>query len=135
MEVMIREYNKNDFSDVNDILVEAFLTKKKEVPTDNFFEVVAEVDNKVVGYLLLTRVLNPIKDRYYFLVDYVCVSKEYRNLGIGKKMLDYAYKVAKKNDAIYLQLTCGYFRKAAHKLYESCGYKIKESDLYRKDVI
>lgn len=133
--IHIREYCSNDLNSINKLLMESFSVSKKDFFGSEFYEVVAEVDAEVAGYLLLTKVFNPILDRYYCLIDYVCVSSEYRRLGIGKKLLEYAYKVAKEENAIYLQLTCSTFRVAAHKLYESCGFVKRESDIFRKEII
>lgn len=135
MEIVIREFQSDDLKDVNELLVESFSVSKKEFFGSEFHEIVAVVDSHVVGYLLLTKVYNPIKDASYYLVDYVCVSSEYRKKGIAKKMLDYSYKIAKKESSIYLQLTCSTFRIAAHKLYEKCGFVKRESDIFRKEII
>ena len=50
-------------------------------------------------------------------------------------MLDYAYSLAKKEDSLYLQLTCSTFRIAAHQLYEKCGFVKRESDIFRKEIL
>ena len=135
MDIEIRKYKDSDLERVNEILEESFQITKSQIVGDDFFEIVAIEDNTVVGYLLLTRVLNPIRNIYYYNVDYVCVDSRYRGHEIGKKMLDYAYTLAKKNGVIYLQLTCSRFREAAHKLYEKCGYVKRDSDIYRKDIL
>lgn len=135
MEVEIREFQSGDLKDVNQLLNESFSVSKKDFFGSEFHEVVAVVDSHVVGYLLLTKVYNPIKDASYYLIDYVCVSSEYRQNGIAKKMLEYSYGIAKKEEAIYLQLTCSTFRIAAHKLYEKCGFIKRESDIFRKEII
>ena len=83
----------------------------------------------------MTRVLNPIKNKYYYLIDYVCVLSKYRGLGVSDKLMEYAFKLAKENDAMYLQLTCSRFRDAAHKLYERCGFIKRDSDIYRKEIL
>ena len=135
MNVEVRDYRESDLDSVNSILKEAFDTNKKNFDDEIFHEVVACIDEKVVGYLLLTKVLNPVKDSYYYLVDYVCVDSNYRGLGIGKKLLTYAEDIAKSDNSIYLQLTCSRFRKEAHKLYESSGYIKRDSDIFRKELI
>ena len=134
MNVDVRKYEDKDLEKVNKILGEAFNTTKKNFNDDVFYEVVACIDGNVVGYLLLTKVLNPVKDKYYYLVDYVCVDSNYRGYGVGKKLLAYAEDIAKSDNAMYLQLTCSYFREAAHRLYESCGYIKRDSILYRKEL-
>lgn len=133
--IEIREYLDKDLDSVNNILKEAFNITKKNFNHCNMCEVVGLYDGNVCGYLLLTKVLNPIKDQYYCLVDYVCVSSKYRGLGISDKMMDYAYSYAKSNNCMYLQLTCGFHRTSAHKLYERCGYVKRESDIYRKVLV
>ena len=135
MEVVVRDYKKDDLEGVNEVLFEAFSIEKKNFNDSIFKEIVAVVDGNIAGYLLLTKVLNPIKDKYYYLVDYVCVSSKYRNMGIGNKLIDYAEEIARQDKVIYMQLTCSYTRIAAHRLYEKCGFKKRESDIFRKELL
>lgn len=130
--IEVRLYQDNDLESVNNILRESFNITKNNFNYNNITEIVACFDNKVCGYLMLTKVLNPIKNRYYYLVDYVCVSNNYRRLGIGKELMDYATLLASRDNAMYLQLTCSTFRKEAHKLYEKCGYVKRDSDIFRR---
>lgn len=134
MSIICREYQDNDLDSVNEILQEAFDTTKENFKYDNIVEFVCLKDEVVCGYLMLTRIINPIKKKHYYLVDYVCVSTKYRGLGISDALMDYAYKYAKDNGAMYLQLTCSYKRLAAHKLYERCNYIKRESDIYRRVI-
>ena len=134
MNLEIRKYQEEDLDGVNKVLREAFSVEKKS-SRDDFDEVVACLNGEICGYLLLTKVLNPVLNQYYYLVDYVCVLNLYRGQGIAEKMLEYAEKIAKDNGAIYLQLTCSTFRTSAHKLYEECGFIKRDSDLYRKEIV
>ena len=133
--IEVRDYLEDDLDGVNTILEEAFNHSKSNFNISNCREIVACSDGVVVGYLLLTKVLNPIKNKYYYLVDYVCVDSNYRGKGIGKKMLSYAEDIAMNDNAIYIQLSCSRFREAAHKLYDSCGYIKRDSDIYRKELV
>lgn len=135
MDIKVRFYEENDFSSVDGILMEAFSCHKNKVEGNMFHEIVGCVDNQVVGYLLLTKVLNPIKNQFYYLVDYVCVSSQFRGMGVADQMLAYAEEIAKDDHAMYLQLTCSRFRIAAHKLYEKYGFNKRDSDIYRKEII
>ena len=128
----VRFYENRDLDSVNTILEEAFKVSKSNFNNSSIKEIVALDDGNVCGYLLLTKVLNPILNKYYYLVDYVCVSNSYRGRGVGKKLLSFAEEVALREDAMYLQLTCSSFRVAAHKLYESCGFIKRDSDIFRK---
>ena len=133
--IEVRDYIDEDLDKVNSILKEAFSVEKGNFKDGVFKEIVACSDGDVCGYLLLTKVLNPIKNKYYMLVDYVCVSSKYRGLGIGKKLMEYAEKYALEEKVMYLQLTCSTFRVAAHKLYESCGFVKRDSDIFRKEIV
>ena len=135
MAIVVRDYLDTDLEAVNNILGEAFSIKKANFSSPEFHELVASIDNQVGGYLLMTKVLNPIKNKYYYLIDYVSVSSEYRKMGIGKKLLEEAEKIAREEGAMYLQLTCGYQRIAAHKLYENSGFIKRESDIFRKELV
>ena len=135
MDVIVDYYKEEYLDDINKVLKEAFNIEKSNFSGEEFKEIVAIVDNKAVGYLLLTKVLNPIKNKYYYLVDYVCVLSNYRGLGISDKLMKFAEDIALNDDAMYLQLTCGTQRVAAHKLYERCGYIKRDSDQFRKVLL
>lgn len=129
----VREYKMTDYFDVSRILKEAFDVSKANVnPDENYKELVATVDDKPVGYLVLTRVLDLVKGRPYFLVDYVCVDSNYRKLGIGKKLMDKVLEIASSSDGIYIELTSRKERVAAHHLYEKCGYEKRDSIIFRR---
>lgn len=135
MNIEIRYYKDSDLDSVNEILEEAFQVEKENFKGEEFCEIVAVTEEMVVGYLLLTKVYNPIGKKNIYYVDYVCVDSEYRRHNIGKKLLEFAYQEAKIQGGDYLQLTCSRFRAAAHKLYDSCDFVMRDSDIYRKDII
>ena len=136
MEVRVRKYNEADFCDVNNVLKEAFgISKKSNSLNNDHIELVACVDRKVVGYLLLTRVFDPVISNNYFLIDYVCVKEEFRNKKIGSLLVNEAIGIARDNGGSYIQLTSSRFREAAHKLYENCGFVVRDSDIFRKELL
>ena len=129
----VREYMMTDYFDVSRIIKEAFDVEKVNVnPDNNYEELVGVVDDKVVGYLVLTRVLDLVKGRPYYLVDYVCVDSAYRNLGIGYMMMDKVLEIASNDKALYIELTSRKERVAAHHLYEKCGYEKRDSVIFRR---
>ena len=128
----VRKYKDSDLDGVNVILEEAFSLNKSDFSLDSCHEIVCEIDNVICGYLLLTKVFDPVKKLNYYLVDYVCTLSKYRGLGVGKALMKYAEEVAKDENASYLQLTCGFERVAAHRLYEECGFIKRDSDIFRK---
>lgn len=133
--IEVREYRITDYFEVNRIIQEAFDVEKANVnPSDNYTELVSVIDDKVVGYLVLTRVLDLIKGRPYYLVDYVCVDEAYRNLGIGHKLMDKVLEIATNNNALYIELTSRKERVVAHHLYEKCGYEKRDSIIFRRTL-
>lgn len=129
----VREYMMTDYFDVSRIIKEAFDVEKVNVnPDNNYKELVGVVDDKVVGYLVLTKVLDLVKGRPYYLVDYVCVDSAYRNLGIGYMMMDKVLEIASNDKALYIELTSRKERVAAHHLYEKCGYEKRDSVIFRR---
>ena len=62
MEIIVRDYMDSDLDKVNEILLEAFGVSKGNFKDDNLRELVSVSDSEVSGYLILTKVLNPIKN-------------------------------------------------------------------------
>ena len=131
----VREYRMTDYFDVSRILEEAFgVTKANVNPDNNYKEYVAVVNDVVAGYLVLTRVLDLVKGRPYYLVDYVCVAKSYRNLGLGQLLMERVLEVARKDKALYIELTSRKDRVLAHHLYEKVGFEKRDSYIYRRTL-
>ena len=142
--MLIREYKQADFKDVYNILVEAFPSvaegmKKRDVSEDflnldkdKYIQIVALVDDKVVGYLLATKNVDPVLKRNNFWIDYVCVDINCRGKGIGRELLKKIEEIARSQDGFYLQLTSSRFRTHARKLYMDFGFEIRDSDIFRK---
>ena len=131
----VREYRMTDYFDVSRILEEAFgVTKSNVNPDNNYKEYVAVVNDVVAGYLVLTRVLDLVKGRPYYLVDYVCVDKSYRNLGLGQLLMERVLEVARKDKALYVELTSRKDRVVAHHLYEKVGFEKRDSYIYRRTL-
>ena len=131
----VREYRMTDYFDVSRILEEAFgVTKANVNPDNNYKEYVAVVNDVVAGYLVLTRVLDLVKGRPYYLVDYVSVAKSYRNLGLGQLLMERVLEVARKDKALYIELTSRKDRVVAHHLYEKVGFEKRDSYIYRRTL-
>lgn len=133
MKVEVRNYDVDDFSSVRDIIKEAFDVEMiGDINNSNSRGIVACIDSKVIGFLLLTKMFDSIIMKNYYLIDYVSVKKDYQNMGIGYRLINEAEKIARADSAIYLQLTSSRFRVAARNLYEKCGFVVRDSDIFRK---
>ena len=83
--------------------------------------------DEVIGYLNLNKNIDMITGENYFYVNYVCVKKSFRRLGVAKKMFMEVFSICLKNNIKYLELTSNDSRVAAHKLYESLGFSVRET--------
>ena len=67
-------------------------------------------------------------------INSVCVKKEYRGMHISKKILEYALKLAKSNGCNISMLTSNNKKEIANKLYQSLGYKLYNTNCYKKEL-
>ncbi len=144
MNLGFREYENKDYEVVRELLIESFpevhdllvdgLTSSEALDLDKkvYLQVVALVDDKIVGYTLASRTYDPIMRRKNIWIDYVCVNPEYRGQGIARKFLQRVEDIAKEEKVLFLQLTSSRFRTGARKLYQDFGFEIRESDIFRK---
>ena len=130
----VREYQKDDFDRVNEIILKSFGYERENVSDARSHEFVACIDGIVVGYLILNEMLDIIKNIKIYHVDYVCVDPDYRGKKIGKAMMDYIINYAKENGGSRIELTSNPTRVAAHKLYENCGFEIRDTDVFRRNL-
>ncbi len=129
---MIREYREEDFKEVFEIIKENFNIEKANCHDNNTIEYVVEENNKVIGYFIIRRVLDIVKNINYFYLEYVCISKDYQNKGFGSKIIEFVLQKAKEENITYIELTSSYERKAAHHLYEKYDFIKRQSDIYRR---
>ena len=83
----------------------------------------------------MTLIVDIVKDIKIYHIDYVCVDSLYRGRGIGKLMMEYASSFAKDNGVSRLELTSSKKREAAHKLYLSLGFEMRDSSIFRKELV
>ncbi len=131
----VRKYKREDYERVNEIIIEAFGYSKSDTSDDRAIEFVAVIDDVVVGYLILNEMIDIIKNKKFYHIDYVCVDSKYRGQKIGKNMMDYVIDFAKENGGSKIELTSNPTRVAAHKLYESCGFIKRDTDVFRKELL
>ncbi len=135
MNVVIREYKDSDNLSLNKVLKESFNLEKKGNNNNNNIELVAVHNNIVVGYLVINKVFDSLKNNYYALINYVCVKEEYRNNKIGSNLLQKAIGICKEENIIYIELTSNKNRVEAQHLYKKYGFIIRDTDVFRKELI
>jgi ribosomal protein S18 acetylase RimI-like enzyme len=72
------------------------------------------------------------KPNEVYILDSLYINNEYRRLGVGKELLNHSIAYAKLKKYKYVTLGVYYENKSAIRLYESLGFKIYATDLYKK---
>lgn len=88
--------------------------------------------DKIIASVMLEEHYEYIKAQKYYHVGYFGVLKEYRRMGYANILFDKVEELVKENNIKYLELTSGNHRKAAHYLYQSRGFKIKDTTVFVK---
>ena len=109
---------------------------KELIDTKNIY--CAKIDNKIVGYIVIAireKNINDSKMRYRKIlkIESICVTKNYRNKGIGTKILEFIDTLAKDNNCTDIYLDVNNHNENAIKLYEKLGF-IKKQITYSKKV-
>ena len=78
---------------------------------------VAKLCDTVVGYITYSVVLDEVQ------IANVATHPDFRQLGIGKKMLSFLNETSKKDNMYVITLEVRQSNTPAIKLYEKCGYQ------------
>ena len=101
---MIIEVSSKDIEELFKIIF------KQELKLNNYSKIIAYKEEKIVGFLIY----DDIYDRYE--IEYIGVIEEYRNKGIGSKLMEYL-----KDKSISLEVDTNNIY--AIRLYEKYGFK------------
>lgn len=98
--------------------------------------IVAELNSEVVGYLGMTKNIPWESNDSFLRIQALIVSENFRKLGIGKLLIEYAVRrggYACKIQAKSIALNCGNRseRESAHKFYPKLGFEAKSTG-YKK---
>lgn len=74
------------------------------------------IDDKVIGYLEFSLIYDRMEIDNFYVLD------EYRNKGVGTKLLDYLVKVANNYKVINITLEVRVSNKIARSLYKKFGF-------------
>lgn len=137
MDVSVRRAQDKDVKDILEILYElerpkpidsnelkVFKDKIDDYLADPQKEIlVAKGNSKIIGVvsIVFIRRLNRAKLEMY--IPELVVSKEFRNQGIGKKLILHCEELAKKKKCYRIRLESGNQRKDSHKFYKKIGFE------------
>ncbi len=69
------------------------------------------------------------------IIEDVVVDKSYRGKGVGRKLIELLIKEARAKGANCVELTSNSERKEANALYESMGFRKRETNCYRLNLL
>jgi len=111
MSITIRQEKSADYTQVFNLVEQAFASLEISDKTEQFLverlrkstafvpelSIVAEIENKIVGHILLTKIKIVNKDSEFESLSLapVAVLPEFQNKGIGGKLILYAHEVAR----------------------------------------
>ncbi len=95
---------------------------KKVLENENNYILVVEDEEKLVAFATFSvrdvvRYPRPIVE-----LDELFVASEYRQHGLGKKLLEKVEALARERNCYRMFIESGYEREAAHAFYEALGY-------------
>lgn len=110
--MIIRKENRNDFKEVFNLIEKAFKTEQFSDHKEQFLverlrnskafipelSIVAEIEGKVVGFILVTKLIikNELNEFDSLALAPVSVLPEFQNRGIGGKLIIKAHEIAKE---------------------------------------
>lgn len=108
----------------NTIIKQVFTEKYVHCLKDSdFYGIVAIQGEKVVG-ILISRIINRlVKNKDILFIDDLIVHKDFRNKGIGRKLLEEAIRFGKNRNFETIELTSYMPNINSHRLYENMDFK------------
>ena len=119
---LIRDEKKYDKNINEDIVINYFY--ETIIDKEDHYLLVADVDNKLVGYLYgyIENSGNVYIDKVS-VIDALFVMEEYRGNGIAKMLIDEFKKISKDNNVRYIEIKVCNGNEKASSLYNKCGFK------------
>ena len=103
------------------------------VESDNTIIFLGTDDNgQILGMLSLIVMKIPTGNKAW--IEDVVVDQSARGKGLGKALMDHALERAKKLAVKSVDLTSRPSRESANMLYQSLGYQIRETNVYRYKI-
>lgn len=133
----VRSLKKEDGNELAHLFNQ--LTKKPTLDIDqiigdpNCTSVAVEISGKLIGVGFLVTHLVPCKG-YVGKIEDVVVDQEQREKGLGKIIMNELIETAKEKKLKFLNLTSNPSRIPARKLYESLGFKLRDTGLFSMEL-
>ena len=141
--ILVRNFQLKDISSLTVLTNELGYATTEEQMTlrmktimhlDSYWTFVALINEKVVGYIGLNKNYLWEQDGHYLRIQALVVKHEFRQLGVGQKLIDKAEELARQTNTKSILLNCGKReeRKMAHKFYSKVGFEPKSIGYIKK---
>ena len=107
----------------------SILTLEKLISSESIRLFLAKEDESILGMLSLVLFSIPTGSKAW--IEDVVVEEKARGKGVGKKLMNHALEEAAEFGAKSVDLTSRPTREAANQLYQSIGFKIRKTNVYR----
>ena len=131
----IKHFEEQYLQSLNELLEEAFDVSMSGKLSKDDIQLIAVSNEVVIGHLLLHYSIDPIRNQKFYFVEYVCVRSTYQNQGIASKLFQYVFQLCQDKNISYLELTSNPSRVAAHHLYHKLGFRVRETTVFRKEIL
>ncbi|HWI48288.1 MAG TPA: GNAT family N-acetyltransferase [Rummeliibacillus sp.] len=106
----------------------AFLNSRLE--QQQSFVLLAYIDSSPVGFAQLYPTFSSVAMKRAFILNDLFVSKDARNLGVARALIEECYKLCKANDARYITLETANDNLTAQSLYKKMGMENDQTMLH-----
>lgn len=134
MSLELKNARVTDFEDVFHLLEQLWrdMKLKKEdlayaysynLDRDGTLNKTAFLDNKIIAFYSGYTSMNLYYSGKVFYLQTIIVDEHYRNLGIGKKIMDDIIAVSSEEKCRAIELDSAFFREDAHRFYMTTGFQ------------
>ena len=127
LKLLLREMLELKFEKCEDKIEEVYNNMKRFIEDGSAILIGAFEKNKVIGFIWAYI----IKENAYH-INYFAVDKEKRSLGIGQKLLDRLYEIAKENEIETIELLVEAHNEKAIKKYKNNDFQEKYIKMEKK---
>jgi ribosomal protein S18 acetylase RimI-like enzyme len=137
----LTEASPSDLDSINQLLPQ-LSSKARPLTMDQLMEltgadstfvlVCTNEETEIIGMLSLVILKIPTGSKAW--IEDVVVDTKARGKGLGKALMDYALEKARKLGVKSIDLTSRPSREGANLLYQSLGYKTRETNVYRYNL-
>lgn len=111
-------------SPINENEIKIFKNKIKGYLSEpNKTILVANKDSKIVGFVSIMFLERLNRSKLEMYIPDLVVTKKFRNMGIGKNLIDECIKLAKEKNCFRIRLESGNQRKKSHNFYLGLGFE------------